>query len=75
MFPRAHGCPPKEQFPWKATMFPQGENVFETLCDHNLLHLNSNWNVFNYKVVVLFQTFPMISHKIIYKQIEDDYDC
>jgi hypothetical protein len=28
-------------------------------------HMNFDWNPSNYKVIALFKTFPMISHKLI----------
>ncbi len=37
--------------------------------------MSFDWNTSNYKVVTLYETFSMISCKVIWKQTWDDYNC
>jgi len=37
--------------------------------------MNSDRIVSNYKIVALFENFPMTMHKNILKKLGDDYDC
>jgi hypothetical protein len=66
-FPWGHGCSlgptmcsRTKGLCWLgATIFLRNKYVLK------FFHMNFDWNVFNYKVVILIETFPIIGHNLI----------